>query len=406
MILAPGSGLSGLESCLARLRAARNALPPQKRGPEPWARLPAAILRSLDYDITGRVMCLGFPGSGNVLTQSIIYRLLPKFVHRCASFPSAVQLVLEQQAMWKRIISEGLGVSEDEIVFLPQDLNHVSIRVTCQDKRFLDIYNANCPHWHTALAVPSHVLPSAAELENWIARGGVCVIVQRHPLDTIVSCAAKILRPPSRLLADLNWFRMAARTMGHYLDQLKPLAEKSLIVTYENLLGQPDEQIPRLAEFLGAEVSAEDTKAIWDEIGMRPLVSDQAFNRTNTHFFKPGYGKWMTHLTRDHAEIIEAEDLVRRIREWGYTYDAAVLMDNPPAPERPLTEDEALIGQPNDFFHFLFHAEPFFLADKMQRLMLTTSGLNCITNDPAFARSLMEMGARLADMQAAGAAIG
>lgn len=400
IIIAPGRGYEGLEECLKRIGRADDDNSSPERSQSPRVFHPCAALEAHPYDLNGRALCLGFPGSGNVLVQTIMGRLLPRIRDRIYSLPIAGVLVADHQRMWRTLLQAKLGVSSDEVVFLPQDMGHVSIRVTCEDGRFLDLYGINCPHWHTAYFVPAHVLPSGNETAEWTGCGGSVVIILRHPLDTIVSCAAKRLRPPTRLLGELGWFRRAVKTLVEYIDHAHSLPGDKLIVRYEDLLQRPHAQIMRLAQFLGASMTLDETGALWDEVWLKELVPAQAFNRTQRHYYQPGVGKWIRDLDVRHARIIEEEGLKHRMLDIGYSWEHdrfKTVYETEP----PLREGEIKQAQTGDFFHFLFGAPRCFDAGSLYQARLAQSSINYLTNTEGFARAIESMDAEcLADYQA------
>ncbi|MFA5166920.1 MAG: sulfotransferase domain-containing protein [Candidatus Omnitrophota bacterium] len=400
VIIAPGLGYEAFEKCIGKIRCVEDSHSSLESGKKARVFHPCSALEGHQYNLSGRTLCLGFPGSGNVLVQTIMSRLLPKIQDRIYSLPISGTLVPDHQQMWKTLIQTKLNVSSEEVVFLPQDMGHVSLRVTCQDGRFLDLYDINCPHWHTAYIIPGHVLPSVDETVEWTLRGGSIVIVLRNPLDTIVSCAAKLLRPPSRVLSDLAWFRRAATALSLYLDDITTLPESKLVLRYEDLMETPLEQIKRLAEFLGAKIADQEIDTIWSEVGMKPLASLKAFHRTQNHFFRPGAGKWIQYLDIRHATIVEESGLRKQMEVLGYRFDShqfRTSFENEP----PLTEREIEQVQPRDFFHFLFGLPPYFSAQSLIQGRLSNSGINYVSNSKEFAEIVRQLDEKhLADYQA------
>jgi hypothetical protein len=377
LVLSPGLSTAAIREVLAACRATAH--------PVPVVFHPVGVLRNVHYDLSGRVLCIGFPGSGNVLVQSIIAKIMPRALYRIASSPIAGPLVTDHQRIWSELVQSELGVAAEDVVFLPQDLKHVSIRLTCSDGRFLDLYNVCNPHWHTAFAVPSHVLPSEEDVQEWRTQGGALIIVLRNPLDTIVSCAAKLIRPPNRVLCDFAWFRRAAKTLSEYLVQIRTIvAGGALAIHYEHLLERPHSQIMRIAQFLGLPISLDETQMLWEEVGLKSLVPTQAFNRTQNHFFQPGSGKWLRYLGPRHWDIIEETGLANEMEAFGYQVNPSLFRAEL-MPEAPLNESETAYCQTGDFFHFIFDKEPYFETSALVQNYLQKSGIRYVSNNAQFA---------------------
>lgn len=402
VVFAPGLGITEVQKCMAILQSANPIESSQVSKQRPNAFHPCSMLHNYHYDINSRVLCLGFPGSGNVLVQSILIRLLPKFQHHITSIPFVGTLITDHQSTWKMLLQSGLNVRSEDIIFLPQDLNHISVRITCEDGRFLDLYDLVNPHWHTALIVPSHVLPTIKETQEWMGRGGLVVIVLRNPLDIIVSCAAKLLQPPGRLIGELAWFRRAVKSVVEYIDHIHSLPGEKLFVCYEDLLQRPHAQISRLANFFGVKMTLNELNVLWSDVGLKELVPFQGFNRTKNHFYQPGSGKWMQYLDIRHAEIVEEEGLDNRMRSIGYSFEIKSFKTNFEL-EPPLLDKEIEFVQVADFFHFIFGAPRCFHASSLYQARLEKSLINYVTNDPVFAQTIERMDSEcLADFQAMG----
>lgn len=277
VVLAPGLGYAGFETCRKFLAS---------HGMAGAGRIVHACcaLNELDYDLTGRVHTVGFPGMGNVLLQSMIYRLMERMPNPYPGIMPTPQLgilVPDHQQILAELLRARLRLPERAAVsFLPLTEARISLRFNCEDGRYIDLYGIHNPHWHTARILTGHTLPTVAFSRRWIGHGGKLVVQMRNPLDAIVSCAAKLIRPPSRILGDLDWFRRMARLLTHYLRQVQDLPEEKVILRYEDVLDAPLTYGLRIAHAMDANADVEYLAQVWGEIGLKDLVVQQTFHRT------------------------------------------------------------------------------------------------------------------------------
>lgn len=391
IILAPGLGYAGFEACRKQLTAL-NAIDGRVIVHS------ACALNDLHYDLTGRIHTVGFPGMGNVLLQSIIYRLMEKMYNPHPGIMPTPQLgilVTDHQKIVADYIIANLPFPKDvSYEYNPDTTQLVSIRFNCSDGRYLHLYGIENPHWHTGRMLTTHTAPTAHFADQWLKRGGKLIIGMRNPFDTIVSCAAKAFRPPERLLADLTWYRRMVRTLTAFLQQVHELPADKLIVGYEDILASPQTYILRIAHYLNVQTGIEHAASIWDELGLKPLAGHGVASKASTHFFRPGAGKWREYLDTRHAHIALEEGLVTQVENFGYefTLDQFPL----PSPARVSMPEIASheitsLQVSDDFSHFLFDAPPFFSSDRTILGKLPRSGLKFVTNDASFSDALHEL---------------
>lgn len=386
VVLAPGLGYAGFETCRAQLAALQGSVNSH--------RLVHACsgLNELAYDLTGRVHTVGFPGMGNVLLQSMIYRLMEQMPNPYPGIMQTPQLGIltpDHQSIWADLIRSRLQLlARDAVVYLPQAEDTVSLRVNCDDGRYVDLYGIPNPHWHTARLLTSHVLPSVDFSRRWIARGGKLAVQMRNPLDTIVSCAAKLIRPPSLILEDLIWFRRIARLLAGYLQQVQELPAEKIVLHYEDIIDSPLTFGLRIAHALEANSDVARLGQIWADIGLKELVGQQAFNRTQSHCFRPGAGKWREYLDVRHASIAAEEGLPGQMAAFGYAFDHGEFRPVSGSASQVLPSDEIALMQAGDWPYFLFDAPVFFNSNSVIQGVLPSTGMKYVTNDNDFANAL------------------
>jgi hypothetical protein len=131
---------------------------------------------------------------------------------------------------------------------------------------------------------------------------------------------------------------------------------------------------------------------IWKEIGLKDLVGQQSFSRTQSHFFKPGAGKWRQYLDVRHAKIAEEEGLAEQMVAFGYAFDLrqfALVSDAAPAPAFSTAEIASM--QAGDWPYFLFGTPASFASDGVIQDVLPCTGMKFVTNDVGFAEALREL---------------
>ncbi len=169
----------------------------------------------------------------------------------------------------------------------------------------------------------------------------------RHPLDIIVSLAAKHWRPPDAVLHDLAWFAGVAENLKTWYQAALARSAGLTMVRYEELLERPLAVIPRLAQAAGYELAGEAEAAMLAEahIGrtlQQPGSSAALFE--SGHLWQPGAGKWRERLSRDHVEILEDLGYARFLADLGYDADFAGPLRDREAPAEPIAMDAAWLA--------------------------------------------------------------
>jgi hypothetical protein len=168
----------------------------------------------------------------------------------------------------------------------------------------------------------SHEPIKAQTADFYRKQGYEVVYILRHPLDVIVSNAAKLStvvpgkRRPELALGNLQWFSDIVRTVGKHYEHLGEHGADLKCVRYEALIADPDKEISRLAAFLDVETSASLRESIWKSVDGVPIAGRQ-------HFWDPRAGKWKEFLGPQHREIVFASSLPELARRFGYAMEPA-----------------------------------------------------------------------------------
>ncbi len=286
-----------------------------------------------------RVLLAGIASSGNMVFQNILVELLksarPRGLLRRLNPWRAPQTVLDHPAAHRfasvslhhldsirRLVGRAFGVGMHSVIGSPThcDVGQCLVRGP-------DFYAAvgGLPLRHHAWAgewSASHEPPTADCIAFYRRNGYRIVYILRHPLDVIVSLAAKVAgavpgeKDAGPVLSDAEWFGAALDTVARYYVEILNHRQALHFVRYENLMAEPVREIGRLARHLESHVTDEDARRIWRLFDGVAVAGAQ-------HFWQPGEGKWRTHLGRGHRDAVMSSELVKTAAAMGYGIDPA-----------------------------------------------------------------------------------
>jgi len=146
--------------------------------------------------------------------------------------------------------------------------------------------------------------------------------VMRHPLDLVVSNAAKITiasgeRTPQLLLQNDAWMDNLLKAVEAYYAELAEHQGASgiTLIRYEELLASPVRVIRQIAEVLGVKCNDGDAGRLWEKLGNKPVVGIG-------HLWDPRAGKWKEFIPARYAERIRASHLRECAEALGYRLEA------------------------------------------------------------------------------------
>lgn len=288
-----------------------------------------AVLSDNHRNPNQRFAIIGFPGSGNMIVQNVCWRLKPAprrpFWGRD---PVSARVTGDALSYWSALNAE-LETAFDaegrwQTVAGPTHMRYGNVYISVRDYK-TEVLIAGLPQrsftwanpWHTG-----HEPLTAKTRDFFTARNFHILQILRHPLDLVVSNAAKITiasgeRVPQLLLQNDRWMDGMLKAVEAYYagiaDHLGALGVS--FVRYEALMADPVRTIRHLAEILGVRCTDDNALNIWTELGNKPLASVG-------HMWSPGAGKWRKFIPPRFSERIRASRLREYAEEAGYRMDA------------------------------------------------------------------------------------
>lgn len=235
---------------------------------------PAALAFASGATARGHWALTGFPGSGNILAQSVLRALqgdddLPAGLPRHLGNAQALSL--------RRLVEATFGA-------LPGFAYHIGPGLAAPQRAWVAV------HWERGWFVLDG-LPYAGFLERTVgthadwtpanqahleALGYRGFVVLRHPLDAIRSLLAKLGRSGQDGLAGGPMLERAALRHRTAIEAALRTDARLEPIRFEALLADPVAEIARLGALLGQTVSAESAQALRDALLFRDLVGGPA----------------------------------------------------------------------------------------------------------------------------------
>ena len=248
---------------------------------------------------------------------------------------------------------------------------------------------------HTQLAAyrfETHHQPSAAILDEMEALKYTAVAVCRHPLDVLVSLAAKYWRPPDAVLHDLDWFRCQAAALAEWFACALANRERLFFARYEDLLAQPVATVQSFGEVLGLPLTESEAGELADTYLNRTLQqagsADAVMGRS--HLWAPGAGKWRRWLTSAHRAILEELGYGELLAGLGYDPDFARHLEAPPFAGE-IAMNPTWLAWYDYTMHRTQGTEITFRHESCQSRDLPGPGLTLVSNAPEYLDTLAPM---------------
>ena len=249
---------------------------------------PAATIPYFRVRYPGLFACVGFPGSGNVVTQAVLTQIQQ---HHGLSFDTGYEPFCARLARNQAYCTTGF--IRDVLAPLGEFVHsgghghseRIGFRIEWPSGEFLSIEELPyCGYIGKNFA--GHTIINErikALLETF---GYTWVRVVRDPISTIISNAAKRTRPPAASLNDQEWLSAISRWLAQYYAALDAVLPSAHTIRYEDLTKDPAASIVSLADAVKMPVDTGTAEAIWHEVGFKELTPAGP-----QHLYKPGQAK-------------------------------------------------------------------------------------------------------------------
>lgn len=276
-----------------------------------------------------RFAVIGFPGSGNMIVQNICQELLPSSGHPIwARDPLSAKLTSYALSYWGSLREQIAHAFDNDdcpqVVAGPTHMRYGNFYLSMRDHP-IEVFVAGLPQRSHVWANPwhsGHEPLTAKTLEHFSEQNFHLLQILRHPLDLVVSNAAKITvasgeRVPELLLQNDDWMEGMLQAVEVYYAGIAENQNASgvTLLRYEALMADPVRTIMQLAELLGVECAESGAGAIWSALSNRPLAGAG-------HKWAPGAGKWRTFIPRRFVDRIRASRLREYAEAVGYRFEA------------------------------------------------------------------------------------
>lgn len=275
---------------------------------------PLFVADHVDATFSGRVLAGGFPGSGNGVVQAVIEHLVAQEPESLAPREHLVAFLAGQRhERLARRLHALLGAGERQVSGLAHHRHGALhfLEITPDERQWV-VYNLPGRSHLFSRLHKTHEPLTAGLVAGFRRMGYEVVVAVRHPLDTLVSLAAKLTRPPVHALNRSDWFDQMAQALARYLVDVLHSERQVHLVRYEDLLADPEASITGLAQRLGVACAPAEAADIWQAVGLKPLHFSPG------HLWQPGSGKWRRYLDERHLAIARRRGLPELARALGY----------------------------------------------------------------------------------------
>ena len=314
----------------------------------------------------GQVFLLGFPGAGS----GALHPVLAELVSRRATPLGAKEAFLADLArdyhehtlipaleglfdLGGRHASQASTVAGDR-VRLELQLSHERLAMLLNLRSKPCLFEAV----HT-----SHEAPGDDVLERARRLGRTVVVTVRHPLDLIVSWAARLSHPPEAVVASLEWFRHMASAVQAYYEAALQQGHRTVLCKYEDLVDHPGRTIQTVAHALGVDMGQSEAEDLWERVGFRRVLAPPVGAAGRWH---AGRESWRAVLGPAHVDVLTALRFPELLAALGYdasleTGPGSSAADVPPDPGNRRDAAyldfglEVLVGKPVQFRSEQFH---------------------------------------------------
>ncbi|MEM7680336.1 MAG: hypothetical protein AAF288_00105 [Planctomycetota bacterium] len=302
----------------------------------------AACLDTLRPFESKRLLINGFPGSGNMLLQRTFDLIRP--LAPAVAMPEWEQLL--GQFAWEagqqlaepidqatadrypRARRKTLAIATaygSRYHFFDEDPDRVDKQ---SERRQALLFGLPVPSalWGTTQSTHEPLTPGV--LDYYQHRGFRTALIVRHPLDALVSNAAKLTNGPSgrdplSLLDHPGWLESMLGPLTAYFRHYAGLLERVTLFRYEEAMQCPAEFVRRAAQMMDFDPTDDQVNRLWAEIDGKPVS-----HLGQGHFWRPGAGKYAEFMQERHIQAIRASGLTEAAEALGYPIDFDAIANN------------------------------------------------------------------------------
>jgi hypothetical protein len=235
---------------------------------------PAATIPYFRVTYPGNFACIGFPGVGNIVVQAVLTRIqeLHDLRHDGPFEPFCARLARNHGFFLRGFVDDALARwAPFETAFGQSASDRASVRIARPDGSYVAVLELPyCSYIGTNFGGHTFVTPRIKALLDTFAFRWFAVA--RDPLRVIVSNAAKVRRPPTIALNNVEWLESICVSLRQHAENAQDFGPDVLSVRYEDLLARPVETIQTCGRHLSMPVSREQAAAIWADVGFVPLT--------------------------------------------------------------------------------------------------------------------------------------
>lgn len=293
---------------------------------------------------------LGYPGSGNRVTQAVLS-------HIYRTHLGAQQRLDADQRLMTKLVQRHTESLKQYLGDRLADLGELKLRVTRGKTQTTQAVRISIDggdyvfvkgvrsQAHFSHFFAGHLQPREELLSFLEQRGHRVFFIQRHPLDVIVSCAAKTVRPPQLVIDKDDWFDRIADNLEQVLRRTHENRHRMHVIRYEELISQPVPTIQSIARTLDIDLGEPAAQAIWDKYGFKSVTP-----AGGAHLWRPGSGKYREYLRKEHWQKLVDAGVLEAARLNGYDFSADDFSDRAPINPNEVQPDSDQSGVDDKFF--------------------------------------------------------
>lgn len=266
---------------------------------------PAFLADRLRLDYSGHVLLLGFPGAGSIAFEQVITPLLDRQpVHHGPAEKLFAGLAREYHANALLPTVDHLFTLGGRYASVESTVRGDQIRIDMQlsHERFATVWGLRSKRRLYQRLHPSHEPLTDETFRSCRSMNRTILVAVRHPMDIIVSSAARLYRSPRRILANLEWFRAMAVLVKEYYEGILARHNGVTLLRYEDLLSHPADTIRSVGRAMNIDVDHQDAAAVWERAAARAASSVVASGDDGTWPTRPG--TWREFCCDRHVRIV------------------------------------------------------------------------------------------------------